>query len=350
MQPVRVLRRSGLKDALRLFRLGRSPLTTFEAARRAPTARFLGRFGACGIFARLGLGGAAEEGRKLAHRAVLAAQTRGLVGGLLADQRRGGLRLDHGQRIAGTLCGLAFGAFPITALVTLAPAVPAVAAFTLLAGFGALFARPIITGTVVPIPLTLFARPVVTRTIIAIPGAIVALTVITLAVVTGTVVTVAAILEAIAVPAAFALLLAFTAVAALGGFGFRRFRRFLGLGLEVDVEAGGELLAADDVRQRTMRLEGPQGAEVVFRVLQVVLGQDAVARSRRVAGQLLVLLEDALSGAPHLHAFRAIRIEGPVGVLLLRLAAAAAAIAAALTLHTLEISHSNLRPALRRIR
>ena len=57
----------------------------------------------------------------------------------------------------------------------------------------------------------------------------------------------------------------------------------------------------------------------------------------------MILLEDGLGVAAHLDAVGAVRIEGPVGVLLLRLAApaaaAAAAAAAALTLHTLEISH-----------
>ena len=78
-------------------------------------------------------------------------------------------------------------------------------------------------------------------------------------------------------------------------------------------------------------------------VLEVVLTQHPVAGRIRVAGQLLVLLEDVLGVAAHLHAVGAVRIESSIGVVRLRLAAAAAAattpIAPALALHTLEISH-----------
>ena len=79
-------------------------------------------------------------------------------------------------------------------------------------------------------------------------------------------------------------------------------------------------------------------------MLQVVLSQNAVAGRRSVPGELLVFFEDVLGVAAHLHAVRAIGVEGPVRVLLLRLAAAATAIAAALALHTLEISHSLCPP------
>ncbi len=92
-------------------------------------------------------------------------------------------------------------------------------------------------------------------------------------------------------------------------------------------------------------LHGPNDAEVVFGVLQVAFRQDAVASGGRITGELLVLLENVLGVAAHLDALGAIRIEGPVRVLLLlRLTAtaAAASIAATLAFHTLKISHSLL--------
>ena len=78
----------------------------------------------------------------------------------------------------------------------------------------------------------------------------------------------------------------------------------------------------------------------MFGVLLIAFGQHPVAGGQGVARQLLVLLEDVLRGAPNLDAFGSIGFESAVGVLL-RLAAAASAtpIAAALPLHTLEISH-----------
>src|SRR5690606_12638304 len=106
-----------------------------------------------------------------------------------------------------------------------------------------------------------------------------------------------------------------------------------------DVEARRELVAAQDLARRALRLHGAQQAEIVLGVLQVVLGEDAVAGRAGVARQLLVLFEDVLRVAAHLHAVRAVGVESAVRVLLLRLAAAAgAAITATLTLHTLEIS------------
>ena len=74
-------------------------------------------------------------------------------------------------------------------------------------------------------------------------------------------------------------------------------------------------------------------------VLEIVLRQNPVAGGRRVPGQLLVLLEDMLGVAPHLDAVRAVRIEGAVRIVLLGFIPAASAIAPALTLHALEISH-----------
>jgi hypothetical protein len=82
----------------------------------------------------------------------------------------------------------------------------------------------------------------------------------------------------------------------------------------------------------------------VFGVLEVVLTQHPVAGRVRITGQLLILLEDVLRVAAHLHAVGTVRIEGSIGVVRLRLAATAAPattapIAPALALHTLEISH-----------
>src|SRR5439155_13553838 len=122
----------------------------------------------------------------------------------------------------------------------------------------------------------------------------------------------------------------------------------LGLGafvLEIDVEAGREVVAAEDLAGRTGGLHRPKQAEVVLSVLQVILAEDPVAGRRGVPGELLVFLEDVLGVAADLRALGAVGIERAIGVLGLRLAAAAAAasaaaaIAAALTLHTLEISH-----------
>ncbi len=143
---------------------------------------------------------------------------------------------------------------------------------------------------------------------------------------------------------------------AFGAFGFRllwvllglggRFVGGLGLGLgafvlEVDVEAGGELVADQEFRRRPVRLHGAQQTEIVFGVLQIILGEDTVPGRGGVARQLLVLFEDVLGGSAHLDAFRTVGVEGPIGVLLLGLAPAASATAVAptLALHTLEISH-----------
>ena len=73
-------------------------------------------------------------------------------------------------------------------------------------------------------------------------------------------------------------------------------------------------------------------------VLQEVLREDAVTGGTRVSRELLVLFVDDLGASANLDAFRPIGLYGPVGVVLLRLAYRAA-IATALTLHALEISH-----------
>ena len=117
--------------------------------------------------------------------------------------------------------------------------------------------------------------------------------------------------------------------------------------LEIDVEAGGKVVAAKNFAGRPGRLHGAQQAEIVFGVLEIVLSKNAVAGRRGVTGELLIFLEDVLGVATHFRPFGAVGIERPVGVLGLRLAAAAtpaatAAIAAALTLHTFEISHYSI--------
>jgi hypothetical protein len=81
-------------------------------------------------------------------------------------------------------------------------------------------------------------------------------------------------------------------------------------------------------------------------VLKIVLSEDPVAGRRGVTGKLLVLLEDVLGVAADLDALWPVGVERSIGVLSLRLAASAAstatAIATALTLHTLEISHYSI--------
>jgi hypothetical protein len=241
--------------------------------------------------------------------------------------------------------------------------------------------RTVLAGTIVPGAVVAVAEAVFTRTIVAraiitgtvitgtvIPGPIIAGTVVAVAVAAlGTVVAVAP-----AVPAALAIAVAVVAVSvfavavavavtvaaleavatllaalALGAFALGLtvalslddFRLFGRLGLEVDLVGGVDVLA-DDVGDRTIRLDGAQDAEVVLGVLQVVFSEHPVARRRGVARQLLVLFVDALGRAAHLHAFRTVRVERAVSVVLLRLAAVATAIvAAALALHAFEISH-----------
>ena len=292
-------------------------------------------------------------------------------GAAVLDEGRCSLWLHHSQRI-GTL-----GAFRTFSTLTLealtARTVVTVAAFlprtllprtfvtgALLTGTvvtHAIFTRPVIALAVIArtvvatrpvIALTIIPGTVVaTRTVIPVAPAVaaaftlraaaVAIVAFTaLAVVTGTV----AVLVAVAALVA-RLGLAVLALAVVGvGFGGRG-GLSPALVLEVDVEAVGELVAAEDLARRTRGLHGPHDPEVMLGMLQVVLGQHAVAARRRVTGELLVLFENVLGVAAHLDAVGAVRIESPVRVLLLRLATATASIAAALTLHTLKISHSS---------
>ena len=148
--------------------------------------------------------------------------------------------------------------------------------------------------------------------------------------------------------AGFAGLPSLGRLARFGGGEVRGFGLRLGaFVLEIDVEARGEVVAAEDFAGRAGGLHGPQQAEIVFRVLQIVLSEHPVASRRGVTSELLVLLEDVLGVAADLGALGTVGIEGPVGVLRLGFpppaaaaaTAPAAAIAAALTLHSLEISH-----------
>lgn len=93
-----------------------------------------------------------------------------------------------------------------------------------------------------------------------------------------------------------------------------------------------------------MRLQRAKQPEIVFGVLEIVLRQDPIAGGAGVARQLLIAFEDVLGVATHLHVVGTVGLERAIGVLLrlapaAAVAASAAAIATALTLHPLEISH-----------
>ena len=290
-------------------------------------------------------GGARLFAFGLSARATRTQEVRGLAFGaiLAAEGRR---RSAIGRRSHGAAAGLhhregiTFGTFtlrsitfgPITlgafafgtiltiavgTVIPVAPAIPATAFLALATGPvvtlalfpGPIFPRPIVPGPVVPLPV--------------LPGAIVALPVIAVT---------EAITPVIAVPPG-------AAIAGFGvrlsRFGLRALDRFF---LEVDVEAGIELVAADDLGGGPGGLHGPDQAEIMLGVLQEVLGQHPVAGGGGVAGQLLVTLEDRLGVAADLDPLWAVGLQGPVRIVLLRLATGAA-IATALTLHALEISH-----------
>lgn len=285
----------------------------------------------------------------------------------LGQGRRFGL--DHVQRVASRRLTLA--ARLILAVPRFAVAIPEVA----VAITETLFAGPFVARAVVALPVV--ALPVVTGTLIT--GALITGTIVAEAVLAGTIITLAVIALAIValalaarpvVPltiialailaivtvavlpvaevaiAALIAVLAFAAglFAAVGGLAFRLgFRRLGGAGLffEVDIVAGDELVAPDDLGHGTLRLHGAQDPEIMLGVLKIVLGEHPVAGRAGVTRQLLVLLIHVLGGAANLDAVRPVGIEGPVCVVLrFATAATAAAIAAPLTLHTLEISHA----------
>ena len=299
---------------------------------RGAAARGLGR----DLSAVAGFRRTAEEGRGVAHFAVFAAQ-----------DGRAFIHLGDGLRLLDGGGGFALlVAVAARAVVAVSPAVAAAFALrTVLTG--TIVTRPVVSGTI--IAGTVVTRAVVTGTVavlvavtlLAVPGTIVALAValllavaalvaIALLAVAGTIVTLAVV--------TLALFLAFALAAVFGGLFDALGAALFGIGLEVDVKAGGLVVAAEDFAGRTLRLHGAQRAEVVFGVLQVVLGENPVPGRRSIAGELLVALEDALGGAADLDVVGSVGLEGAVGVVLW-LAPTAAAIAAALTLHALEISH-----------
>jgi hypothetical protein len=288
--------------------------------------------------------------------------------------------LDHRQRIA---CGFAPD-FAFGPLVAVAIEAWALVALRAILTRRTILARPVVTrplvtivaGPLVPlgVPGPIIARAFIAGAIVAgtliAPRAVTArlpiapLAVAALAAIVAIAVLVARALVALTIIAwpflalAVALWALFAAVFAglpgLGGLaGFRR-GRVCGFGLslgafvlKIDVEARGEMVAAEDFAGGSRRLHGAQQAEIVFGVLQVVLAEDPIAGRRGVSGELLVFLEDVLGVAADLRALGAVGVKRPIGVLSLGLAAAAAAAAtsatatipAALTLHTLEISH-----------
>ena len=207
-------------------------------------------------------------------------------------------------------------------------------------------ARPVVPGTIVPraiIAVTIL-RPVISRPIVAgFAGAIVPW-----AVFPRTVSTFIAVAVFVAVGPAVANL----AITLSGGgrFVLGSLRVGGGGGLcaafvfEVDVKAGGELVAAQNLAGGPGRLHGADDSEIVFGVLQEVLRQHPVAAGAGVPGQLLIFLEHVLGVSPHLDPFRTRRVERPIGVLLLGLAPhrSAAAVTTALTFHSFEISHTSL--------
>ncbi len=203
--------------------------------------------------------------------------------------------------LAGTVLSRAFVSWPVIAgpfvarpILTGAfiprPVVPEtvfpgpILARTIVAG--SLFARTVITGPIVT--GALFARAVVAvaptiattltlTTLVVVAVAILAIAVLTVAVLTiiaGAIVALS-VFEAVAARLV-ALTFTFTALGAVASGGFGRFRRFLGLGLEIDLVSRIGVLA-DDVADGAIRLDSPQHPEIVFGVLQVVLSQNPVA-------------------------------------------------------------------------
>ena len=78
--------------------------------------------------------------------------------------------------------------------------------------------------------------------------------------------------------------------------------------LEIDVIALVGQFARGDLADRPLRLQGAQDAEIVFGVLEVVLGQNPVTRRTGVAGQLLVALVDGLGVAADLDVLGTLRV------------------------------------------
>jgi hypothetical protein len=241
-------------------------------------------------------------------------------------------RFDHRH-------GIPFGSVFLRAfrpVVTVAPAVPS-------PSFQAVIPWPVILWPVVPgpviprsilaralvpgpfVPISLFPRSLFPGSLI--PGSLIPGSLIPGSLIPGPVIPVSGSVAPSAPIAGFGL-----------GFDRLGLEALARLVLEIDVKAGVELVAADDLGGGPGGLHGPDQAEIVLCVLQEVLGEDAVTSGARVPRELLVLFVDDLGASANLDAFRPIGLYGPVGVVLLRLAYRAA-IATALTLHALEISH-----------
>ncbi len=78
--------------------------------------------------------------------------------------------------------------------------------------------------------------------------------------------------------------------------------------LEIDVEPLASQFALGDLADRALRLKRAQDAEIVFGVLGVVLGQNAVASGCGVARQLHIAFVDGLGVAPDLDVLGTLRI------------------------------------------
>jgi hypothetical protein len=368
-QPVDAIVASALSVFGDVHRRGRRIVATPAVARLAPAtaARPSAVVGFWpGLAARL------EEGGRLADAAVLRAENRRTRGWIRRRQRLR-LRLDHRQRIAVALSAtlestlvaetvVAIAALAVVAVGAVVPrAVVSGAVIALSVVARSVIPRPIVSGPVIPrtvIPRPIVSGPVIPRTVIprtvvsgtVVSGPVIPRPIVSGAVVSGTVVAVAAAIVAVAVSLALVAPSVVSATALLAPFAPRlgvrldRLARALdgvaaALVLEVNVEPGRKSVAAHDVAGRTLRLHRTQHAEVVLGVLLIALRQDAVAGGQRIARQLLILLEHVLSGAADLDAVGPVGLERAVGVVLRLAASAAAPIAAALPLHTFEISH-----------
>ena len=203
-------------------------------------------------------------------------------------------------------------------------------------------ARPIITGPIITGPV--ITDPVVSGSII--PGPVVARAIITGPIITGPVVPRPVIARPLVTRLPLTARPLNTLRTKLSGFsvaGVGLALRLAALVFEVDVVARRKLVATQNFAGRPAGLNRPKQAEIVLGVLQIVLAEHPVAGRIRVARELLILLEDVLRIAAHLDPLGTVRIESAVGVLLWLAAAASAAASAAiaptLALHTFEISH-----------
>ena len=84
---------------------------------------------------------------------------------------------------------------------------------------------------------------------------------------------------------------------------------------KIDV-IGCDLIATDDLGHRTIGLNGTNNPEVMFRMLQIILGQNAITGRRGVACELLIFLKNGLGWAAHFDVLRPIGLEGSVGIML----------------------------------